>query len=692
MRKQFLLCVLFLSPALLTAQTKISTSDSVSTLNEITVHAYEYDKPLHEIPSAVSVVSEKEFNRFNNTSILPAMNTIPGVRMEERSPGSYRFSIRGSTLRSPFGVRNVKIYWNDLPLTDAGGNTYLNLLDFDAIERAEVIKGPGSSLYGAGTGGVLLLKSSLPRYNQQKISLSQVNGSFGMSRSQASYQSSTERSNVTVQYAHQQAAGYRDQSKMQRDFFMVQGSYNVSPQNIVSTNFFYTDLYYQTPGALTKAQYDQNPRQARPTSGANKGAVDQKAAVYNKTLYAALSQEYNWNKKWSTRNGAYATFTAFQNPTIRNYERRVEQSYGARSVTKFSSQNIKVNFGGEFQHGFSPIKIYDNNGGVAGTLQNDDEIVSTTALIFSQLEWALPKGFDLTAGASYNFYRIGDYRFSASSVYEEINFTPVLSPRIALLKRINPFISLYGSYSQGFSPPTVAELYPPTSIFYKNIKAENGNNYEVGLKGSVLHKTIQFGVAAYWLQLKQTIVSRRDTTLAGAPEFFVNAGNTLQKGLEINISFSPEFRTGHFLNMLKLWTSGTFNRYRFNDYSKDNISYSGNILTGTSPTTVVVGLDVSSSLGIYTNITYNFTDRSPLDDANSAFANSYHLFGCRFGYRFPSINFPFDVFGGADNIFDHTYSLGNDLNAAAGRYYNAAAGRNFFIGVKSNLIFKKSNF
>src|SRR5688500_17884829 len=93
-------------------------TDSAKVLNEITVHAYEYDKPSYEIPGAVSSLKQRDLNRYNNLSILPALNTIPGVRMEERSPGSYRLSIRGSTLRSPFGVRNVKVYWIDLPLTD----------------------------------------------------------------------------------------------------------------------------------------------------------------------------------------------------------------------------------------------------------------------------------------------------------------------------------------------------------------------------------------------------------------------------------------------------------------------------------------------------------------------------------------------------------------------------------------------
>jgi iron complex outermembrane receptor protein len=39
------------------------------------------------------------------------------------------------------------------------------------------------------------------------------------------------------------------------------------------------------------------------------------------------------------------------------------------------------------------------------------------------------------------------------------------------------------------------------------------------------------------------------------------------------------------------------------------------------------------------------------------------------------------VFAGIDNALDETYSLGNDLNAIGGRYYNAASPRNYYIGL-----------
>src|SRR5687768_16258593 len=189
--------------------------DTAKILNEVVIEAYAYNRPSEEVPASVAVVSAKELERFNNTSFLPAVNTIPGVRMEERSPGSYRFSIRGSLLRSPFGVRNVKVYWNGLPFTDGGGNTYLNLLDFNAIGSMEIIKGPGGSLYGAGTGGVILLQS--PGTKENQLQLSAIVGSYGLQRYLLSGENHSKKADIRFQYAHQQADGYREQTAMRRD-------------------------------------------------------------------------------------------------------------------------------------------------------------------------------------------------------------------------------------------------------------------------------------------------------------------------------------------------------------------------------------------------------------------------------------------------------------------------------------------
>src|SRR5437879_3368193 len=114
--------------------------DSTKHLTGATVTGYLIEQPILSVPASVSVLGPAQLNLQPQNSLVSAVNTVPGVRMEERSPGSYRLSIRGSLLRSPFGVRDVKIYYDEIPLTDAGGNTYLNAIDINSVQGVEVLK------------------------------------------------------------------------------------------------------------------------------------------------------------------------------------------------------------------------------------------------------------------------------------------------------------------------------------------------------------------------------------------------------------------------------------------------------------------------------------------------------------------------------------------------------------------------
>src|SRR5688572_8687722 len=84
------------------AQQEILSTDTTKLLEEVIVEAYQYGRALQDVPVSIGLLKEKDFERFNTSSLLPVINTVPGVRMEERSPGSYRLSVRGSSLRSPF--------------------------------------------------------------------------------------------------------------------------------------------------------------------------------------------------------------------------------------------------------------------------------------------------------------------------------------------------------------------------------------------------------------------------------------------------------------------------------------------------------------------------------------------------------------------------------------------------------------
>jgi len=651
--------------------------DTAKVLDEVVVTAYSSNRSLRETPVALGVVNEKDLNRFSNTSILPAMNANPGVRMEERSPGSYRFSIRGSTIRSPFGVRDVKFYWNGLPLTDGGGNTYLNLLDFDAFGRAEVIKGPGASLYGSGTGGVVLLSS--PLTNQKQLQFTAMGGTFGLQRYQAKAILGNAKRKVFVNYAHQQLDGYRQQSAMRRDALNLEGNFSLGNQSTLQASVFYTDLYYQTPGGLTLAQYNNNPKQARP--GPN-GAVQQQASIHNKTIFAGAVYEKQWSSKWSTRVGLYDSYTDFTNPAIRNYERRNEYNFGARTDTQYKfekrSWTGKLTMGAEFQHFNSSLTDYGNRSGVKDTVQTDDRLRSNIFLLFAQAEIVLPHNYYFTVGGSANFLKYNINRLAGSPLGEQQrNFDPVFSPRLALLKKISDQFSAYTSVSKGFSAPSLAEVLPSSGIYNNSLSPEQGINYELGIRGKWL-KTFSFDIAAYDFELREAIVSQNNG------DYFINAGNTSQKGLETFLSWQT---TNPSKIQVRTWVSYTLTNYRFVNYSHDGVNYSGNKWTGTAPHTLACGLDFTFARNFYWNLTTTYVDRIPLNDANNAYASDYFLVGSRVGFKNQVFSkTSIEIFAGIDNALDQHYSLGNDLNASAnsatGRFYNAAATRNFYFGIK----------
>jgi iron complex outermembrane receptor protein len=220
--------------------------------------------------------------------------------MEERSPGSYRLNIRGSSLRSPFGVRNVKTYYNDIPYTDPGGNTYLNQLSFYNIQSAEVIKGPGSSLYGAGTGGVLLLKTNQADWHPG-LSFDFSAGHWGLNNLNTNLRLGTDAVQNTLNYSQLSSDGYRDNSKLDRKVFTWDFNAKLSEKGKITTHFLWGDLFYQTPGALTLSEYTTNPRAARPRVGPIPGSVESKAAIYQKIFLVGITFNQSFLNTGKTR-------------------------------------------------------------------------------------------------------------------------------------------------------------------------------------------------------------------------------------------------------------------------------------------------------------------------------------------------------------------------------------------------------
>jgi iron complex outermembrane receptor protein len=678
----------FLSISILFAQSPSPTSlDDTLQLNEVVVRGYATNRRLLETPASIGLLTRRDLNqRFGTPTLVPALNTLPGVRADERSPGSYRLAIRGSAIRSPFGVRNIKTYWNELPLTDAGGNTPLNALDVRALGRLEVIKGPSGSLYGAGTGGTILFSGLAVPADKSSVEMSALGGGYGLYGNGLSLQTGKNNSAISLNYNHLQAEGYRDHSALVRDNLSLTGSFTISPKRTVSVLALYSDLHYETPGGLTLVQFQATPRASRPATATLPGSADQQAGIYQKVGYLGFSHDYRWNDRIQNTTVIYGSQTDFANPFITNYEKRADQGIGGRTITqvRFPNGPLPTTFsiGAELLRNFTVDRNFGNRRGVADTIQTDEELTARQLTLFVQAETELPARFRLTAGLSRNDVRYGFTRFPVRSAgalpaaFLTRDFTPVWLPRIALLRTFGPNISAFASISTGYSAPSTQEVRPSAGGFNTTLNPERGINYELGLRGSALHSRLRFDVAVYQFQLRETIVRRSDA--AGA-EYFVNAGRTDQKGLEAQVSYDVRL-TGYDL---RFWNSLTLTNYRFRDYQQGTVDLSDKQVPGVAPTTNVTGIDLETKAGFYAHLTYQFLNDFPLNDANTVQSDPTQLLQATLGFRRNlGQHWSVDLYASGDNLLDRTYSLGYDLNAVGNRYYNAAPARNGLGGVR----------
>lgn len=684
----FLFTLLLYAPYVVWSQ----TTDSISAkqeINPIHIHAYFSQQPILELTSAAQTINARQIETQQTTTFLPAVNTVAGVRMEERSPGSYRLAMRGSLIRSAFGIRNAKIYMDDFPLTDAGGNTYLNLLDPAAIDAIYIIKGPDGSLYGANSGGVLHIAPNGFNVHKNQSSVLLSGGSFGLFQEQLSVQRKVNDSySFSFDQSFTRSDGYRDNTALHKKTFQTAHRWKYTSKNEFRLFALYSDLGYRTPGGLTQAQMEENPRMSRPAAGPNPGAKEQQAGIYNKTFYGGIAHQAQLSDRLSHVISVFGSNTDFENPFISNYEYRQEHNLGLRSY--FSYRNLdhaklrwEMQLGFEGQKGWNKIDNYDNEQGVSTHPQAKDNLDNIQSSYFYRAMIKLYERWTMEGSIGLNQSKI-DYlqRFpEVTNPSGHIDFGRIWMPRIATSYLIHKRFALRGSISKGYSPPTIAEVRPSDQIINPELKPETGTNYEIGGRIETIGRRLIVDLSLYHYNMKNGIVQQRNDN---AEEYYSNAGEMKQKGIEASIwayLFVPDHE--RFIHALTLQSSASYNHYRFGNYKIEANDFSGNKITAVPDWVWSNSFIISFPQQFGLNLSHYFTSAMPLNDANSVFSEKFHLIQAKGTWAWTLKNKQqLQLFIGVDNLLNERYSLGNDINAFGNRFFNPAPTRNYYGGMK----------
>lgn len=672
MQKPITFCAFFLFAFAYSQQ-----ADSTALIGEIQIDAYK--KPQNFITSTKSVMVTSPLIQGQNSPerLLESINLLPGSSMEERSPGSYRLSIRGSTLRSPFGVRNVKIYLDDFILSDVTGNTYLNVVDPQLIQSTEIYKGPEGGDFGSVTGGTALLRTGTTERKNFGISA----GSFNLFKEYGKYSAKSGDHFFTVFQSFINTESYRENSAFKRGSLFLKDVWIYAPEKNLNFLLLYSNLHYETPGGLTLEQMKENRRQARPATSTLPGAAAQQAGIYNQFVLAGLSHEMKISDNFSHFLLFQSSFNGLKNPFITNFEKRQEENYAFRTHFNYEKNTddlefqTRIGFEGGINKTF--IRNYNNLMGNSGNPQKFDQIDTRSGFAF--LSQKLNYNGKLFADASLS-YNLMQYQWTGIFPEHnsgEVNFTNQWLPNFGVSWLIAHRWSLRGKIGKGNSAPSSEEIRSSTQEFNPDLTPEYGWNKELGIRKQ-FGNSFYIEVSAFDFRLKDAIVRRQNDA---GQEFFVNAGGTVQKGLEV-ITETKKFNfSSPFLSALKVYFSGSFYDFTFRDYRKDDEDYSGNQLTGVPNTNLASLVSFEFFKKIKLDYSNYYISEFPLNDAGNV--NSEPVI-----YGNISASFPFKI-NSAEitatlnvlNVYNNNLILGYDTNAFGGRYYNPSAKRNLNLGI-----------
>ena len=698
LKKYFLLLfVLFVSLNILAQEKEVQNIDSIKTqkLNEVLISPLHINRDLQNSPASIGILSEKELLRNNTTDISNVINTIPGVFMQSSNITTTRISIRGIGSRTPYGTNKIRAFYGTIPLTSGNSETVIDDIDLQNINQVEVIKGPLSSIYGAGLGGAILILPQTFNKGNYQTEVSSVFGSFGLLKNRVGFNWNEKSASLNLSYHNLKTDGWRENSAYNREGITLSGEFFRKKNSKLTYFSNYTYLKAFIPSSINKTTFENNPQAGAPTWVASKGFKE-----YKSTL-AGLAYDFKINDHLNNSTSVFINYKDSNEPRPFDILRQYTFASGVRTqfsgdfkIGKINNQFIagleyfRDNYSGNtFQN------LYQQNNG-NGSLQGD-QLTATDQKrdfynIFSQIRTLLSEHFEIQAGLNYNktkFELQNDFPASANNPTEHYSYDGIFSPQLSFLYKPNEIQTVYFSVSRGFSLPATEETLTSTGNINQNIKPETGYNFELGGKLHFFDKKLYTQISVYRMEIKDLLVAKRigDDQYEG-----VNAGKTFHEGIEISLNHNWPLNRIFNLNS---YIGASIGNYEFKEFVDNGSDFSGNKLTGVPANTASAGFNLNTNSGFYFTADFQFTDKIPMNDSNADYSDSYSLLNLKTGYQFEILSgLKAHLDAGINNVTNEKYASMILTNATAvgnaqPRFYYPGLPINYYGMISLNYLF-----
>lgn len=635
------------------------------------------------LPYAISVVDRAAVQEAERAvSLDEGLRFVPGLFVHNRRNFSLgdRVTMRGQGARAQFGVRGVRVLADGIPLTLADGQSTLTNLDLASAGRVEVIRGSASALYGNAAGGVLSYRTEMPADQGLLLEPMLVGGSHGFLQTRLKASGSAGDLSYLGSLSYFQTDGFRDYSEAEvfRANVLVGGRVGETGE-IRGLFNLYSTPFAENPSSLALEDARDNPQMARSFIISQGSGEDATQGQVGAALDLPLGDDVRF------RTTAWGLWRDLWNP-IPGRIIQIDRLGGG----------IRSEFGGGLGAGISwvagvDLELQRDERDESENLGVDEDVPDSRARegerLLDQRESVLGLGpflrvgielgerWTLTLGGRLDVYRFDadDHLRTDGDDSGDRTFTE-FSPSAGLAFEASDRLQVYGNFSTAFQTPTTNELSnrpDGSGGFNPELDPERIVGGELGVRGTFRDVRLGYGVSAFLARVEDALIPWEGPT---EEAFFRNAGEVERSGVEATLGWEPD-------PAWRLELAHTIQRLRFEEFEVDGEDFAGNDEPGVPAHWLTLGLTHAPAIGVRAEVDFRWVDTYPVDDANTAFNESYRVVDLRLSLDRTEHGWPLRMFLGIDNLFDERYNGSVVPNAFGGRYYEPAPGFEVYGGV-----------
>ena len=510
-------------------------------LDNVVVTGTRQDSSLKDLAGNTAVIDKENIDFTAAQRPSEILNQVPGVNIQQGSGQEHLTSIRSPVLNGGAGAGSFLYLEDGVPLRAAGFADVNGLFEanVDQAGSIEVVRGPGSALYGSNAVHGLI--NFIPRAPSATAEneMDATIGSYGTRRMMATSSDTYGNQSYRVSAQDNHEGGWRDSTGLDEQKVTARHVLTTGDDTVTST--LSADHLDQQTGAYITGE-DAYASRAVEKTNAQPSAYRHAASIRGMTRWQHdLSDSLQVSLTPYMRYvGMDFTMHYLPSHAIQNTEHASAGMQSALYKTLPGGHSIIVGTDLEYTNGnlteFQNLATFAlGSSTYTNGMHYDYTVGATVVSPYVHSEWQVLEHTRVTAGLRME-ETLYDYTNNMSNGTKDLfQRTPnrsdtfnTVTPKLGAVQQWQEWIASYANLSRGARAPQVSDLYSlQKQQIVGQIKPESVDSIEVGNRGKILGAN--FDMAAYWMTKKHYFYRDVDG-------LNVIDGKTEHRGLELGLS------------------------------------------------------------------------------------------------------------------------------------------------------------